>query len=138
MMDRMNVRLLIASLLGAGLIWGSPLGAQPRPHWDAVVLADKGLFHYDPRSVTPAGQLRTFRSMVDYKTVQETSDGRKYLSTVTEIQLNCKSHVARIVHLSYHAEGMGLGKEVRKEGMIRDWLEIPAGSPIERIAKRVC
>ena len=137
-MDCMNFRVLIASLLGAGLVWGGPLGAQPRPHWDAVVLADKGLFHYDPHSVTHAGQVRTFRSMVDYKTPQETADGRKYLSSVTEIQLNCQRGVARIMHMSYHPDPMGAGKEVHKEGMIRDWLDIPAGSPIERIAKRIC
>ncbi len=134
----MKVRLLIASLLGTGLLWSGLLSAQTRPHWDAVLLADKGLFHYDPHSVSSAGQVRTFKSMVDYKTPQETSDGRKYLSSVTEIQLNCSKGVARIMHMSYHPESMGAGKEVHKEGMIRDWLDIPPGSPIERIAKRIC
>lgn len=134
----MKVRLLITSLLGTGLLWSGLLSAQTRPHWDAVLLADKGLFHYDPHSVSGAGQVRTFKSMVDYKTPQETSDGRKYLSSVTEIQLNCSKGVARIMHMSYHPEAMGAGKEVHKEGMIRDWLDIPPGSPIERIAKRIC
>ncbi len=137
-MAAMNVRLLTASFLGTGLLWSGLLSAQTRPHWDAVLLADKGLFHYDPHTVSSAGQVRTFKSMVDYKTPQETSDGRKYLSSVTEIQLNCKRGVARIMHMSYHPEPMGAGKEVHKEGMVRDWLDIPAGSPIERIAKRIC
>lgn len=136
MMNSMKKLLPALPLLLMAFGTAVPLTALAR--WEAVLLADKGLFHYDPSSLTSSGLVRSFRSMVDYKAPQDTSDGKTYLSTVTEIQLNCKSHVARIVHLSYHAEGMGLGKEVRKEGMIRDWLEIPAGSPIERIAKRVC
>ena len=128
---------MIAALL-VSPCWLAAQNAPPRPHWDAVLLADKGLYHYDPHSVSSAGQVRTFKSMVDYKTPQETSDGRKYLSSVTEIQLNCSKGVARIMHMSYHPESMGAGKEVHKEGMIRDWLDIPHGSPIERIAKRIC
>lgn len=131
--------LVIALMLLATSLWQAGVSfAQSRPLWEAVLLAEAGLFHFDPRSVSATGHLRTFMSMVDYKTAQETSDGKKYLSTVTEIQLNCKSSTARIMHINYHADNMGHGKEVRKEGMIRDWLDIPAGSPIERIARRVC
>ena len=134
----MKVRLLIALTLGTSLLCSGPLSAQPRAHWDAVLLTDKGLFHFDPHSVTSAGQVRTFKSMLDYRSTQETSDGRKYLSSVTEIQLNCQRGAARIMHMSYHPEPMGAGKEVHKEGMIRDWIDISSGSPIERIAKRIC
>ncbi|MEN9889694.1 MAG: hypothetical protein RL559_1731 [Pseudomonadota bacterium] len=133
----MKIRALMTAGLLASL-WAGMAHAQPRPHWDAVLLADKGLFHYDPHSVKSTGQVRNFQSMVDYKTPQETADGKRYLSTVTEIQLNCKTGVARIMHMRYHADNMGAGKEVHQEGMIRDWLDIPAGSPIERIARRVC
>ncbi len=134
----MKTRMLMIAALLASPCWAATPNAQPRPHWDAVLLADKGLYHYDPHSVKTTGQVRSFMSMIDYKTPQETADGRKYLSTVTEIQLNCKSGAARIVHMRYHADNMGAGKEVHQEGMIRDWLDIPAGSPIERIARRVC
>lgn len=138
MMKAMNIPLLLSAWLVTGLGSIPMAHAQQRPHWEAVLLAEQGLFHYDLHSVTKKDHLRTFTSMVDYKAPQESSDGRKYLSTVTEIQLNCKSGAARITHISYHAENMGHGKEVRKEGMIRDWLDIPPGSPIERIARRVC
>lgn len=114
------------------------MAQQPRPHWDAVVLNDKGLFHFDPHSVSVNGQVRTFLSMVDYKTPQETAEGKRYQSTVTEIQLNCKNGTARIMHMAYHAGGMGAGKEIHKEGMVREWMDVPAASPIERIAKRIC
>ena len=121
-----------------GLLLAISGAAQPHRHWDAVLLNDTGLYHFDPHSVSASGQVRTFQSMVDYKAPQESADGKRYLSTLTEVQLNCKNGTARIMHLTYHADHMGGGREVHKEGMIRDWLDIPAGSPIERIAKRVC
>ena len=126
--------LALTGLLQAGL----SMAQQHRPHWDAVLLNDKGLFHFDPHSVSIHGQVRTFLSMVDYKTPQETADGKRYQSTVTEIQLNCKNGTARIMHMAYHSDGMGAGKEVHKEGMVREWMDVPAASPIERIAKRIC
>ena len=42
------------------------------------------------------------------------------------------------MHMAYHSDGMGAGKEVHKEGMVREWMDVPAASPIERIAKRIC
>lgn len=120
------------------LVHASAATAQTRPHWDAVLLNDKALFHFDPHSVSVNGQVRTFKSMVDYKTPQETVAGKRYQSTVTEIQLHCKNGTARIMHMAYHAEAMGGGKEVHKEGMVREWMDVPPASPIERIAKRIC
>ncbi len=134
----MKVPWLLVSLVLTGLLQSAQVLAQPRPHWDAVLLNDKALFHFDPHSVTANGHVRTFQSMVDYKTPQETTGGKRYLSTVTEVQLNCKNGTARIMHLSYHPDSMGGGKEVYKEGMIREWMDVPAASPIERIAKRIC
>ncbi len=137
-MDGMKSLMPHASLLLAGLWLVGPVSAQAHRHWDAVLLNDTGLYFFDPHSVSTSGAVRTFQSLVDYKTPQESADGKKYLSTLTEVQLHCKNNTARIMHLTYHADHMGAGKAVHKEGMIRDWLDIPAASPIERIAKRVC
>ena len=132
--NRLPLSLALTGLMMAG----AAVAQQHRPHWDAVLLNDKGLSHFDPHSVAVNGQVRTFMSMVDYKAPQETADGKRYRSTVTEIQLNCKSGTARIMHMAYHTDSMGAGKEVHKEGMVREWMDVPAASPIERIAKRIC
>jgi hypothetical protein len=54
------------------------------------------------------------------------------------VQINCKARMARLTHMSYFSGGMLSGKEVQKQGMLRDWQEIEADSPMARIARRVC
>jgi hypothetical protein len=55
-----------------------------------------------------------------------------------QVQINCKARMARLTHMSYFSGGMLSGKEVQKQGMLRDWHEIEADSPMARIARRVC
>lgn len=107
-------------------------------HWDAVLLTDLGLYHFDPNSISDKGAVKTIQTLIDYKTTQATAEGQKYRSSQTEIQLNCKNQSARIMHTSYYAAAMGTGKEVFKEGSVREWLEIGKDSPIQRIAHRIC
>jgi hypothetical protein len=107
-------------------------------HWDAVLLTDLGLYHFDPHTVSEKGGVKSIQTLLDYKTTQETAEGKKYRSSQTEIQLNCKRHSARIMHTTYFAGAMGAGQEVLKEGSVREWLDVVKGTPIERIAHRVC
>lgn len=131
----MKTRCLLPLLLTGWLCM--PAMSSPA-HWDAVLLTDLGLYHFDPNAIGTKGNVKTIQTLLDYKTVQETTEGQKYLSSQAEIQLNCKSHSARIMHTTYHAAAMGAGKEVFKEGSVREWMDIPKGSPIERIAHRIC
>ena len=107
-------------------------------HWDAVLLTDLGLYHFDPHAVSDKGPVKTIQTLLDYKTTQETAEGQKYRSSQTEIQLNCKNRTARIMHTRYFGGAMGAGKEVFKEGSVREWMDVVKGTPIDRIAHRVC
>ncbi len=42
------------------------------------------------------------------------------------------------MHTTYYSDARAGGQEVRKEGMVRDWLAIQPDTVIDRIAKRVC
>lgn len=122
-----------------GIFWlgcSAPLLAHVR--WAPIMLTDKGLFSFDPESVSRADRITRVRSLMDYKAPQEGSDGRQHLSTVNELQINCRSHEARIMHTTYYSDARAGGQEVRKEGMVRDWLAIQPDTVIDRIAKRVC
>ena len=130
-----HLRHLLLLLTAVGL--SMPSSAAPA-HWDAVLLTDLGLYHFDPHSISDKGPVKTVQTLLDYKSTQETVEGKKYLSSQTEIQLNCKNQSARIMHTAYYAGAMGSGKEVLKEGSVREWLDIAKGSPIERIAHRIC
>jgi hypothetical protein len=128
-------RLLTTLALASSL--GLPALAAPA-HGDAVLLTPLGLYHFDTHSVSDKSGIKTVQTLLDYKTTQKTSEGEQYRSSQTEIQLNCKSQSARIMHTSYHSAAMGTGKEVFKEGSIREWMDVVKGTPIERIAHRVC
>jgi hypothetical protein len=75
---------------------------------------------------------------LDYRAPQTNSEGQTYRSMRAQVQINCKARMARLTHMSYFSGGMLSGKEVQKQGMLRDWHEIEADSPMARIARRVC
>ena len=132
----MNLHRLTLPLLLSGSLCLPVVAAAA--HWDAVLLTDLGLYHFDPHAISEKGGVKSIQTLLDYKTTQETAEGKKYRSSQTEIQLNCKNHSARIMHTTYFASAMGAGQEVFKEGSVREWMDVLKGTPVERIAHRVC
>jgi hypothetical protein len=112
--------------------------AGASPQWEAVSLADQGMFYIDPSTIAREGSIRKFHSALDYKTVQTTSDGKPYWSNETHIQIDCNTRLARVVHLTLYSGKMLSGKPILKEGILREWQPIAASSPIEKLARRVC
>ena len=126
--------------LFSGLLWlmtalQPALAAQ---RWDAVLLADQGMYYMDPTSVEQQAGLKVLWTLLDYRNPQATSDGQSYRSMRAHVQVNCKANMARFIHISYYSGGMLNGKLVQQQGMLRDWHEIEVDSPIARIARRVC
>ena len=108
------------------------------PKWDAVTLNDQGMFFIDAHSVKDEGGRKIFWSAVDYKKPQSTADGVAYLSVQTQLQVNCNAKMARVMHMTYFSGPMLTGKQVGRQGMLHDWLEIDPTSAIHKIARRVC
>lgn len=123
----------IAITAGCGI--GNALAA---PHWEAVTLADQGMFHLDSHSIVKEGHIRKFHSALDYKHSQSTSDGKSYLSSETHVQLDCNTRYARVVHLTLYSGRMLSGTVVLKEGILREWQPVVAASPMEKLANKVC
>ncbi len=126
--------------LFSGLLWlmtalQPALAAQ---RWDAVLLADQGMYYMDPTSVEQQAGLKVLWTLLDYRNPQTTSDGQSYRSMRAQVQVNCKANMARFIHISYYSGGMLNGKLVQQQGMLRDWHEIEVDSPIARIARRAC
>jgi hypothetical protein len=108
------------------------------PKWDAVTLNDQGMFFIDAQSIKDEGGRKIFWSAVDYKKPQSTADGVAYLSVQTQLQVNCNAKMARVMHMTYFSGPMLTGKQVGRQGMLHDWLEIDPTSAIHKIARRVC
>lgn len=122
----------------AGLFCLACLGAQASTKWEAVMLNDQGLFYIDPKSITEEDGRKKVWSALDYKKPQSTGDGKPYLSIHSQIQLNCKLKMARVLHLTYYTGPMLTGQVVSRQGMLHEWLDIDPSSPIQKIARRVC
>jgi hypothetical protein len=114
------------------------LAVQASPKWEPITLNDQGLFYIDPKSVTEEDGRKTVWSALDYKKPQLTGDGKPYLSIHSQIQINCKLKMARVLHLTYHAGPMLTGQTVIRQGMLHEWLDIDPTSPIQKIARRIC
>jgi hypothetical protein len=126
-------RLLQSLVLLAGL---QPAWADIR--WEPLTLADQGMYYFDPKSIEQQGSNKQLWTVLDYRSPQTNSEGQSYRSMRAQVQINCKARLARLTHMSYYSGGMLSGSVVQRQGMLRDWNEIEADSPMARIARRVC
>lgn len=130
---------LVAFGAAFGLAWGSVhTSAQAANKWELVAQSNNGFYYIDLRSVESKGDRKTAWTVLDYREMQRLRDGTRYRSTHAQVQFNCKANSARIVHLSYHSGAMLGGAEVHQQGMLQDWFDLEAGSPLKRMAAKVC
>ena len=128
--------LLLLPILLAGLLGLCPAWADTR--WEPLTLADQGMYYLDPQSIEQQGPNKQLWTVLDYRSAQTTSEGQSYRSVRAQLQINCKARLARLTHMTYYSGGMLNGAVVQRQGMLRDWNEIEADSPMARIARRVC
>ena len=108
------------------------------PKWEVIVLNDQGMFYIDANSVTQEAGRKIVWSAIDYKKTQMTTDGKPYLSAQTQLMINCKAKMARVMHLTHYSGAMLTGKVIGRQGMLHEWMEIDSTSAIHKIARRVC
>ncbi len=46
--------------------------------------------------------------------------------------------MARIVHMTYYSGPMLKGNVVERQGMLQDWVEVDASSPVHRLVRYAC
>ena len=135
--DKQATRPLAACALAvAAALALTPALAGPR--WEPVMLADQGMFYFDPASVETQNERKEVWTALDYRKPQFTAEGKTYLSTRAQVWVNCRLQMARIMHLTYYSGPMLGGREIEKAGMLQDWKEIEAGTPVQKIARKVC
>jgi hypothetical protein len=108
------------------------------PKWEVIVLNDQGMFYIDANSVEQEAGRKIVLSAIDYKKTQMTTDGKPYLSAQTQLMINCKAKMARVMHLTHYSGAMLTGKVIGRQGMLHEWMEIDSTSAIHKIARRVC
>jgi hypothetical protein len=114
------------------------LAAQTNTKWEVLSLSDQGMFYIDPKSITEEDGRKKVDSALDYKKPQSTADGKAYQSAQSQLQINCRMKMARVIHQTYYTGPMLTGKVVMRQGMLHEWMAIDPSSPVQKIARRVC
>ncbi len=124
------------------LLWGA-LAALPA--WAAASkLESVGLYGHaavyidTAAPIERAGSQRKLWTVSDYKQRQTHENGQSYRSSRAWMAIDCQSRQARVLHLSFFEGPMQSGQAIEREGILHEWLPIPADSPIARIAYKVC
>ena len=115
-----------------------PVWPASAANWDFVTQGNQNYYYVEPQSIKQEGDHKVAWTLVDHRQIQTLKDGQQYRSTHAQVQVNCKDKRARLVHLRFFSGAMMSGAVVQQQGMLQDWLEIESGSPIQRIAYRVC
>jgi hypothetical protein len=127
-----------ARLLALVLVAGSITVAYSAPRWEQVVSSGPGHYYIDPASITKDGERRTFDSALDYRHPKTSAAGKAYQSVATQFQVNCRMKMARIVHMTYYSGPMLAGSVVERQGMLHEWMEVDASSPVHRLMRYAC
>ena len=88
--------------------------------------------------VVREGNHRKLWTVTDYKLRQNHEGGTTYRSSRAWMAIDCQARQARVLHLSFFEGPMQSGQVIEREGILHEWLPIPADSPIARIAYKVC
>lgn len=97
-----------------------------------------GVFYIDSASVVREGGYRKLLSALDYRETQSSSQGKAFLSTRSQLHIDCKKELVRTLHLTMFAGQMLSGAVVDSEGILQEWQLIPSDTPMRRIWHRVC
>lgn len=113
-------------------------GVNAKPKWEPIMTNDQGLFYIDTNSVTEEDGRKTVQSVLDYKKPQTTSQGKNYLSLQSQVEVDCKKKMARVLHMTYFSGAMLTGQTVYRQGMLHEWMAIDPSSPIQKITRKIC
>jgi len=131
-----NTRFISLAIWSCSALVGFAASANPK--WEPVTQSDQGAFYIDAKSITEEDGRKKVWSALDYKKPQTTGNGKTYLSLQSQVQINCKQKMARVLHMAYFTGPMLTGQEVYRQGMLHEWVNIDPASPIHKIARKIC
>jgi hypothetical protein len=126
-------RVAIAAMLLALI---APTAAHAE--WQKVTTTDSGIIYVDDGTIKRNGPIRSFWSLLDYRTPQKAQRGAYFVSTRTHMEMDCRKEMVHILQLSMHSGPMLTGEIVDSQGVMREWQTIPPDTPLVNLFKFVC
>ena len=114
----------------------APLTAQAE--WQKVTATDSGIIYVDDGTIKRNGTIRSFWSLLDYRTPQKAQRGAFFVSTRTHMEMDCRKEMVHILQFSMHSGPMLTGEIVDSQGVMREWQTIPPDTPLVSLFKFVC
>ena len=114
------------------------LAAPAHAELKALGNSDSATYYVDTNTVRRSGPVRTFWSIMDYNQTQTTTRGAPYLSTRSNMEMNCREQTVLMRQFSMHSGRMAQGEVLDTQGVWRDAQAIPPGTPLAVIMKFVC
>jgi hypothetical protein len=106
--------------------------------WQKVTTTDSGIIYVDDGTIKRAGPIRSFWSLLDYRTPQKAQRGAYYVSTRTHMEMDCRKEMVHILQFSMHSGPMLTGEIVDSQGVMREWQTIPPDTPLVNLFRFVC
>ena len=114
----------------------APLTAQAE--WQKVTTTDSGIIYVDDGTIKRNGPIRSFWSLLDYRTPQKAQRGAYFVSTRTHMEMDCRKEMVHILQFSMHSGPMLTGEIVDSQGVMREWQTIPPDTPLVSLFKFGC
>lgn len=124
-------------LCTTGLHAQTSAATQPL-RWQVAVVNPNATFYIAPQTVRRQGDLRRFSSLLDYSQPQVTYDGKAFVSTQSDITVNCSDWTAQVSLVVYYSGHMLGGQQLDRDTEATEWKDILAQSPMERMARKLC
>jgi hypothetical protein len=135
-------KTIISGLLASGTHWlalGLLLICAPsHARWENLGLHTAGIYYIESTSVVREGETRRLMSLLDYRNMQTSNEGKKYLSIRTQLHIDCRTETVRTLHLALFAGPMASGALVESGGMLHEWMPILPNTPMHQIMYKVC
>lgn len=127
-------------LVALALLCAATAGAQTAPplRWEVAVVNPNATFYIAPQTVRRQGDLRRFSSALDYRQPQVTYDGKAFVSSQSEMTIDCSDWTAQVTQVVYYSAHMLGGQVVLRDKEETEWKDILPQSPIERMARKLC
>ncbi len=114
----------------------APMAAHAE--WQRVTTTDSGIIYVDDGTIKRNGPIRSFWSLLDYRTPQKAQRGAYFVSTRTHMEMDCRKEMVHILQFSMHSGPMLTGEIVDSQGVMREWQTIPPDTPLVSLFKFVC
>jgi len=123
-------------LIATALAFWVPNAAHAE--WQRVTATDSGIIYVDDGTIKRSGPIRSFWSLLDYRTPQKAQRGAYFVSTRTHMEMDCRKELVHILQFSMHSGPMLTGEIVDSQGVLREWQTIPPDTPLVALFKFVC